>query len=34
MTGEPVVTYRKDASASKSYVELAKEVENRLRVKR
>ena len=34
MTGEPVVIYRKDASASKSYVELAKEVENRLRVKR
>jgi chromosome partitioning protein len=34
MTGEPVVTYRKGASASKSYVELAKEVENRLRVKR
>ena len=34
MTGEPVVTYRKDASASKSYVAFAKEVENRLRVKR
>ena len=34
MTGEPVVTYRKDASASKSYVALAKEVENRLKVKR
>ena len=33
MTGEPLVTYRKDAPASKSYIELAKEIERRLKVK-
>ena len=33
MTGEPVVTYRKDAPASRSYVELVKEIERRLKVK-
>jgi chromosome partitioning protein len=34
MTGEPVVTYRKCAPASKSYVNLAREIERRLKVKK
>ncbi len=33
MAGSPTVKYRKNAPASKSYVELAKEVERKLRVK-
>ena len=33
MAGYPVVKYRKDAKASKSYFELAKEIERRLKVK-
>ena len=33
MAGYPVVKYRKDAKASKSYFELAKEIQRRLKVK-
>ncbi len=33
MAREPIVQYRKNAIASKSYIELAKEIEKSLKVK-